>query len=38
MTNIETVNRKFVLAKRPKGEPTTDTLKLVREQIPYVSA
>lgn len=36
MTNIETVNRKFVLAKRPKGEPTKDTLKLVREQIPSV--
>lgn len=34
MTQTETVNRKFVLTERPKGEPTKDTLRLVEAAIP----
>lgn len=34
MKQTDTVNRKLVLAQRPKGEPTKDTLKLVEETIP----
>ncbi|WP_133010347.1 NADP-dependent oxidoreductase [Marinomonas flavescens] len=34
MKQTDTVNRKLVLAQRPKGEPTKDTLKLVEEAIP----
>ncbi|WP_417255435.1 NADP-dependent oxidoreductase [Celeribacter halophilus] len=36
MTQTETVNRQFVLAERPKGAPTTDTLRLVETDVPEV--
>ncbi|MGV8985915.1 MAG: NADP-dependent oxidoreductase [Cypionkella sp.] len=38
MTQTKTVNRQFVLAQRPKGEPTKDTLKLVEAALPSVGA
>lgn len=34
MTQTETINRQFVLAERPTGEPTPDTLRLVESAIP----
>ena len=34
MTQTSTTNRQLVLAKRPKGAPTKDTLKLVETSIP----
>jgi NADPH-dependent curcumin reductase CurA len=34
MTQTETVNRQFVLAERPKGTPTTETLRLVETDVP----
>ncbi|MFX0544133.1 NADP-dependent oxidoreductase [Roseovarius sp. S1116L3] len=34
MTQSDTENRKFVLAKRPKGEPDDDTLRLETEPRP----
>ncbi|WP_417269214.1 NADP-dependent oxidoreductase [Celeribacter sp.] len=34
MTQTETVNRQFVLAERPKGAPTTETLRLVETDVP----
>lgn len=34
MTQSETVNRQLVLAERPKGEPTKDTLRLVEGEVP----
>ena len=34
MTQTETMNRQLVLAQRPKGEPTKDTLKLVEAAVP----
>jgi len=33
MTQSDNVNRKFVLAKRPKGEPDDTTLRLETEDI-----
>ncbi|CRL60822.1 NADPH-dependent curcumin reductase [Proteus penneri] len=36
MKQTDTVNRKVVLAERPKGEPTVDTLRLEEEAIPVV--
>ena len=38
MTQTDTKNRKFILAERPKGEPTGDTLRLVEEDIPTPGA
>ncbi len=38
MTQTETINRQLVLAQRPKGEPTKDTLKLVEAAIPSAGA
>lgn len=38
MAQTETVNRQFVLAERPKGEPTKETLRLVEAAIPSVNA
>lgn len=38
MTQTETVNRRYVLAERPKGEPTKDTLRLVEGEIPAAGA
>jgi NADPH-dependent curcumin reductase CurA len=38
MAQTDTVNRQFVLAERPKGEPTKETLRLVAAQIPLLSA
>ena len=38
MAQTETVNRQLVLAERPKGEPTKDTLKLVEGAIPSMGA
>ncbi|MBN2740766.1 MAG: NADP-dependent oxidoreductase, partial [Rhodobacteraceae bacterium] len=34
MTQTETVNRQLVLAERPKGAPTKDTLRMVEGEIP----
>lgn len=34
MAQTETINRQFVLAERPKGAPTTDTLRLVEGAMP----
>lgn len=34
MTQSDTVNRQIVLAERPKGEPTKDTLNLVEASVP----
>lgn len=34
MTQTETVNRQVVLAERPKGEPSQNTLKLVEGRMP----
>lgn len=36
MKQTDAVNRKLVLAERPKGEPTKDTLRLEEEAIPTV--
>jgi hypothetical protein len=36
MKQTDTANRKLVLAERPKGEPTLDTLRLEEEAIPSV--
>ncbi len=38
MTQPSTTNRQLVLAVRPKGEPTKDTLKLVETSIPSAGA
>ena len=38
MTQTETVNRQLVLAERPKGEPTKDTLRLVEGDVPSPGA
>ena len=38
MTQTSTTNRQLVLAMRPKGEPTKDTLKLVENAIPTAGA
>ncbi|AKH98900.1 putative NADP-dependent oxidoreductase [Hoeflea sp. IMCC20628] len=38
MTQTETINRQLVLAQRPKGEPTKDTLKLVEAAVPSAGA
>lgn len=38
MTQTDTKNRQFILAERPKGEPTSDTLRLVEEDIPTPGA
>jgi NADPH-dependent curcumin reductase len=34
MPQSETVNRRFILAERPKGEPTLDTLRLETGAVP----
>jgi NADPH-dependent curcumin reductase CurA len=34
MTQNTSVNRQIVLAERPKGEPTKDTLKLIEADVP----
>lgn len=34
MQQTDNINRKLVLAERPKGEPTKDTLKLEKDEIP----
>ena len=34
----DTANRKFVLAERPKGEPTENTLRLETDDLPKVGA
>jgi len=34
MAQTNTKNRKLVLAERPRGEPTRDTLKLVESEVP----
>jgi len=34
MKQTSTINRQFVLAERPKGEPTQDTLRLVESPVP----
>jgi NADPH-dependent curcumin reductase len=34
MTDIKTLNRQVVLAERPKGAPTADTLKLIETDVP----
>lgn len=36
MQQTDNINRKLVLVERPKGEPTKDTLKLVKDEIPVV--
>lgn len=36
MTQTDTVNRRLVLAERPKGAPTKDTLRLEKVAIPTV--
>lgn len=38
MTQTQTTNRQLVLAMRPKGEPTKDTLKLTETAIPTAGA
>tara|TARA_R110001592_G_scaffold357416_1_gene660476 strand:+ start:27852 stop:28901 length:1050 start_codon:yes stop_codon:yes gene_type:complete len=37
MTQTDTTNRQLVLAERPKGEPTKDTLTLIEGAIPVAS-
>ena len=34
MSQSDTINRQFVLAQRPKGEPTADTLRLEAADVP----
>lgn len=34
MTQNRTINRQFVLAERPKGEPTATTLRLEAGPVP----
>lgn len=38
MAQTDAINRQLVLAQRPKGEPTSDTLKLVESAVPSVGA
>lgn len=38
MTQDTSVNRQIVLAERPKGEPTKDTLKLIETKVPTAGA
>lgn len=38
MAQTDAINRQLVLAQRPKGEPTRDTLKLVESAVPSVGA
>lgn len=38
MTQTDTTNRQLVLAERPKGAPTKDTLRLVEGKIPTAGA
>ena len=38
MPQSDTANRKFVLAERPKGEPTENTLRLETDDLPKVGA
>lgn len=38
MTQTTTMNRQLVLAMRPKGEPTKDTLKLIETALPVAGA
>ncbi|MGO4908318.1 NADP-dependent oxidoreductase [Pseudorhodobacter sp. W20_MBD10_FR17] len=38
MTQTTTTNRQLVLAERPKGEPTKDTLKLIESAVPVAGA
>ncbi|WP_295510305.1 NADP-dependent oxidoreductase [uncultured Sulfitobacter sp.] len=38
MTQTETVNRQLVLAERPKGAPTKNTLRLVEREVPSAGA
>lgn len=38
MTQTNTTNRQLVLASRPKGAPTKDTLRLVEAEIPTAGA
>ncbi|MBU2867560.1 NADP-dependent oxidoreductase [Pacificibacter marinus] len=38
MTQNTSINRQIVLAERPKGEPTKDTLKLVEAKVPTAGA
>jgi len=38
MPQSPTINRKFTLAERPKGEPTAQTLQLVSEAVPSQGA
>ena len=38
MTQSDTTNRRFVLAKRPKGEPDDDTLRLETGEVPTPGA
>jgi NADPH-dependent curcumin reductase CurA len=34
MTQTDNVNRRFVLAERPKGEPTENTLRMETGDVP----
>lgn len=34
MTQTDTMNRQWILAERPKGEPTKDTLALIEKAVP----
>ncbi len=36
MTQTETANRQFVLAERPNGAPTKETLRLIESDVPEV--
>ncbi|MEG3663279.1 NADP-dependent oxidoreductase, partial [Celeribacter halophilus] len=36
MTQTEAVNRQFVLAERPNGAPTKETLRLIESDVPEV--
>ncbi len=36
MTQTDKINRQLVLAQRPKGEPTKDTLRLITTEIPQI--
>lgn len=38
MPQTDTTNRQLVLAERPKGEPTKDTLRLVESAVPEMGA
>lgn len=38
MTQTDTINRQWILAERPKGEPTAATLKLVETAVPVAGA